>query len=190
MKLALLVSALAALAAPAAAQAPDPSAVRLTTDSTAEDVAGTSAASQSILSYHNNLRGQWSAPPVIWDAELAQAAKDATAQCQFGGNDGGKLGWVTWYWAGSWGRRPRFNALDASQYWARTADQHKNGGGNNFDSFAIGVWKNQEAIGCAWKRDCQRGGWQGNSMTWLCLYDNQWDGTDANAKENVGPYKG
>lgn len=60
MKLAILVSALAALAAPAVAQVPDASAVRLTGDSTADDVAGTSAASQAILNYHNNLRAQWS----------------------------------------------------------------------------------------------------------------------------------
>lgn len=106
------------------------------------------------------------APAVKWDAGLAKDAQDAVNTCQVGGNQ--NLGWQTWFWSASWGSRPRFGATDANAYWAKGADAHKNGGGSNTDSFAIGVWKNQEAVGCAWKANCKRGDWNGPTMTWLC----------------------
>ncbi|CAK9785900.1 unnamed protein product [Cutaneotrichosporon oleaginosum] len=168
-----------------------------TQDSTAADIAGTTAQAKLALDYHNQWRAQFGVPALQWDAGLAQKAANAMGTCKWEHIGADNL-------SALWGSGSvNFPVHKLIAGWAnewRLYDWNNPGFSMETGHFTAMTWKAVTKVGCGWKigcKDASPGAGNDKKIFFQCVYDptpnmGGWDAasTRKNYAENVPRFVG
>ncbi|KAL1411849.1 hypothetical protein Q8F55_002821 [Vanrija albida] len=150
---------------------------------TPEDIAGTSDRAKWALQVHNIWRAQFDAPPMVWNATLAQIEADHTKACVWKHNPKSMDNL-----SGKWGGEPTVDGGISG--WAF---EYKDTKPEDLNHFTAMVWKSTTQLGCAWSNCVHANGgkWGGvPDFYFACAYDGEVPNMSGWQDRNVAKFNG
>lgn len=141
--------------------------LRVKENPTEDDFKGSSAVSQSILKFHNDLRANFGAAPLTWNENMARKAKEDWNDCQWEHKGSDNLHQFSASWA---------DASEAGgqtcKAWADEWTQYPfdNPAAEAYSHFTQMVWKGHKEVGCGWTFDCPPEGSMKRKLMFRCIY--------------------
>ncbi|EKD03596.1 hypothetical protein A1Q2_02179 [Trichosporon asahii var. asahii CBS 8904] len=156
--------------------------LRIDQEPTDEDYKGTSALSQSILKFHNDLRANFGAEPLAWNEQYARRARSDWNDClwEHKGEDNLHTFSASYESASEAGGQ-------ACKAWADEWKEYPfdNPAAQAYSHFTQMVWKEATEVGCGWTYTCPAEGGMARKLNFRCVYS---PGGNTVSKEKPGVY--